>query len=158
MSIYILYIWSTDASRPTFNAIYQGLMVTMYVVNEGNKCYLLGCDLMQSGRSLLIFQRNIRLPLYCLFGLLFDDEDWATTFLRNVDKIRFYQTTLHHTPERSNYYDRNEKFRSFFFAKYYYDDWIKEGEMARYVECRRYDKCIQNFIWKIRRRGISWEN
>jgi hypothetical protein len=65
----------TDAPRPIFSAIYQALMVTMYVAFESNKYYILGCDFMQSGRSLLTFQRNVLLLDYCLCGLLFDHED-----------------------------------------------------------------------------------
>lgn len=53
-----------------------------------------------------MLQRNVFLLAYCLCGLLFDHGDWATTFLRNVDKRGFYQTTLPYTPEHSNCYDR----------------------------------------------------
>jgi hypothetical protein len=64
--------------------------------------YLLGCYVVYSNISPMLFQRNARSGAFCLFCpdflsvLFFDPKDRGSTFLQ---KIYFYWNTRHHIPD-----------------------------------------------------------
>jgi hypothetical protein len=70
--------------------------------NDNEEYYLLGCDAVQSGRSLPKFRRNV-LPsssgskqlAVCLLELLLDPQDGSSSFLQSVCKLQLDYTASH---------------------------------------------------------------